>query len=105
MISHWSQPACNPADAPARAHPAAPAGTLVPMGDQEIEVGLRCPSCREPWLRPSSVPGRYRCVNCLHRFELRSVCPGCGEHQTIVRMASTATTECGHCGSSMLVEV
>ena len=33
------------------------------------------------------------------------MCPGCGEHQTIVRMASTATTECGHCGSSMLVEV
>ena len=32
-------------------------------------------------------PGRYRCVNCLHRFELRSVCPNCGEHSTIVRMS------------------
>ena len=36
-------------------------------------------------------PGRYRCVYCLHRFELRSVCPDCGEHSTIVRMSSTAT--------------
>jgi ribosomal protein S27E len=51
------------------------------------------------------VPGRYRCVYCLHRYELRSVCPGCGEHQTIVRMSSTATTQCSHCGTSMLVEV
>jgi primosomal protein N' len=74
-------------------------------GEPDVEVGLRCPSCREPWLRPTTVPGRYRCVYCLHRFELRSVCPGCGEHQTIVRMTSTATTECGHCGTSMLVEV
>ncbi len=71
----------------------------------EVEVGLRCPGCREPWLRPSSTPGRYRCVNCFHRYELRSVCPECGEHQTIVRMTSTATTECSHCGASMLVQV
>ena len=40
-----------------------------------LTLGLRCPSCGEPWLRPSSLAGRYRCVNCLHRFELRSVCP------------------------------
>ena len=26
------------------------------MEDAEIEVGLRCPSCREPWLRPSIAP-------------------------------------------------
>ena len=30
-----------------------------------------CPACDEPWLRPTNLPGRYRCVNCLHRFELR----------------------------------
>ena len=50
-------------------------------------------------------PGRYRCVYCLHRFELRSVCPDCGEHSTIVRMSSTATLTCNHCDGSMLVEV
>jgi hypothetical protein len=33
------------------------------------------------------------------------VCPDCGEHSTIVRMATTATTVCNHCGGSMLVEV
>ena len=71
----------------------------------EAEVGMRCPSCGEPWLRPSTLPGRYRCVNCLHRFELRSVCPECGEHSTIVRMSSTATLTCNACGSSMLLEV
>ena len=71
----------------------------------ELSVGLECPSCHEPWLRATTVPGRYRCVYCLHRYELRSVCPGCGEHQPIVRMSSTATTECSHCGTSMLVEV
>jgi predicted nucleic acid-binding Zn ribbon protein len=48
------------------------------------------------------VPGRYRCVNCLQRFELVSVCPNCGEHSTIVRMSSTAILECNHCHSSML---
>ena len=36
-------------------------------------------------------------MNCLHRFELRSVCPNCGEHSTIVRMSSTALYMCGHC--------
>ncbi len=42
--------------------------------------GLTCPGCGEPWLRPTTLAGRYRCVYCLHRFELRSVCPDCGEH-------------------------
>ena len=49
--------------------------------------------------------GRYRCVNCLHRFELRSVCPDCGEHSTIVRMSSTAILTCNNCDGSMLVEI
>jgi ribosomal protein S27E len=48
------------------------------------------------------MPGRYRCVYCLSRFELTSVCPDCGEHSTIVRMASTAVLKCNNCGGSML---
>ena len=59
----------------------------------EVELGLACPNCHEPWLRPTNLAGRYRCVYCLHRFELRSVCPDCGEHSTIVRMSSTATVD------------
>ena len=53
-----------------------------------MDLGPTCPHCGEPWLRPTNLPGRYRCVNCLHRFELRSVCPNCGEHSTIVRMSA-----------------
>jgi uncharacterized protein (DUF983 family) len=75
------------------------------MESSSVNVGLACPACKEPWLRPSTLPGRYRCVYCLHRFELRSVCPDCGEHGTIVRMSSTAMTKCNHCGASMLIEV
>ena len=67
-----------------------------------LTLGRICPGCGEPWLRPSSLPGRYRCVNCLSRFELSSVCPNCGEHSTIVRMSSTALYTCNHCRSSML---
>ncbi|MDQ6819535.1 MAG: zinc-ribbon domain-containing protein [Actinomycetota bacterium] len=48
------------------------------------------------------MPGRYRCVNCLQRYELVSVCPNCGEHSTIVRMSSTAIVMCNHCRGSML---
>ncbi len=59
-------------------------------------------NCGEPWLRPTNLPGRYRCVYCLHRFELTSVCPNCGEHSTIVRMSSTAIMKCNNCGDSML---
>ena len=72
------------------------------MSDAEIQVGSVCPECHEPWLRPTNLPGRYRCVNCLRRFELASVCPNCGEHSTIVRMSSTAMLTCNHCGASML---
>ena len=61
-----------------------------------------CPSCGEPWLRPTQLPGRLRCVNCLSRFELVSQCPNCGEHSTIVRMSDTALYSCNNCGSSML---
>ena len=67
-----------------------------------IDLGPECPNCGEPWLRPSNLPGRYRCVFCLHRFELTSVCPNCGEHSTIVRMSSTAIMKCNNCGDSML---
>ena len=70
-----------------------------------IDLGPQCPNCGEPWLRPTNLPGRYRCVYCLHRFELTSVCPNCGEHSTIVRMSSTAILKCNNCGDSMLQAV
>lgn len=73
--------------------------------EKAVDLGPVCPHCGEPWLRPTNLPGRYRCVNCLHRFELRSMCPDCGEHSTIVRMTSTVNLSCNHCGASMLVEV
>ena len=61
-----------------------------------------CPGCNEPWLRPTQLPGRYRCVNCLVRFQLMSYCQSCGEHSTIVRMRDTANMTCVRCGGSML---
>jgi len=64
-----------------------------------------CPSCGEPWLSPTNLPGRYRCVYCLRRFELRSDCPNCGEHSTIARMSDTANVECRSCGGSMLLPI
>jgi Zn-finger nucleic acid-binding protein len=70
--------------------------------EEHVDLGDVCPACGEPWLRPTNLPGRYRCVNCLRRFELRSVCPNCGEHSTIVRMSDTALYTCNHCKGSML---
>src|SRR5438105_13542378 len=67
-----------------------------------VEVGLQCPDCGEPWLRPTNLAGRYRCGYCLHRFELTSVCPNFGEHSTIVRMTSTAMLQSNNCIDSML---
>jgi hypothetical protein len=61
-----------------------------------------CPGCGEPWLRPAQLPGRFVCVFCLHRYELVSQCPDCGEHQTISRMSRTEDMKCQHCGGSML---
>ena len=61
-----------------------------------------CPDCGEPWLRPTQLPGRFRCVNCLSRFELVCQCADCGEHQTIVRMSHTEDMKCQSCGASML---
>ena len=72
------------------------------MSRPGLDLGDVCPGCHKPWLRPTLLPGRYRCVNCLHRFELTSVCPDCGEHSTIVRMSSSATYVCGSCQASML---
>ena len=69
------------------------------------EIGITCPNCKEPWLRPANLPGRYRCVYCLHRFELCSLCPDCGEHSTIVRMSKTAILSCNACSASMLREI
>lgn len=75
------------------------------VSDSSFNLGPECPSCGEPWLRPTAVAGRYRCVNCLQRFELTSVCPNCGEHSTIVRMSRTAILDCNHCHASMLKAV
>jgi ribosomal protein S27E len=61
-----------------------------------------CPGCGEPWLRPTQLPGRFRCVYCLSRYELVSQCPDCGEHQTIARMSSSEDMRCQSCGGSML---
>ena len=61
-----------------------------------------CPGCGEPWLRPTQLPGRFRCVYCLRRFELVSQCPSCDTHQTISRMSSTEDMRCQQCGASML---
>jgi DNA-directed RNA polymerase subunit RPC12/RpoP len=70
-----------------------------------FEVGMQCPNCGEPWLRPTNLPGRYRCVNCLRRYELLSACPECGVHSTIVRMSQTADLKCNNCGAWMLTEI
>lgn len=72
---------------------------------QDFEVGMQCPHCSEPWLRPTNLPGRYRCVNCLHRYELISACPECGAHSTIVRMSHTSDLKCSNCSAWMLTEI
>jgi ribosomal protein L37AE/L43A len=75
------------------------------VSEEQIDLGPVCPGCGEPWLRPTNLPGRYRCVNCMTRFELRSVCPNCGEHSTIVRMSNTAMYQCSTCRASMLAPI
>ena len=75
------------------------------MNEPPYDLGDVCPNCKEPWLRPANLPGRYRCVNCLQRYELLSVCANCGEHSTIVRMSDTELYVCNHCRSSMLQQI
>jgi uncharacterized protein (DUF983 family) len=78
-------------------------GKAMPAAENErIDLGPECPSCGEPWLRATNLAARYRCVSCLHRFELRSECPNCGAHSTIARMSDTANVICRNCGGSML---
>ncbi len=72
------------------------------MAEPEVLDRPKCPSCKEPWLRPAQLPGRFVCVNCLSRYELVSQCPDCGEHQTIARMSRTEDTVCMNCGGQML---
>jgi rRNA maturation endonuclease Nob1 len=67
-----------------------------------VDLGPECPSCGEPWLRTTNLPGRFRCVYCLRRFELRSECPSCGSHSTIARVMDTRNITCNSCGSSLL---
>lgn len=69
---------------------------------KQFELGTKCPNCNEPWLRPTQLPGRYRCVYCLTRFQLMAYCPNCGEHSTIVRMSDTENLKCVQCDGSML---
>jgi hypothetical protein len=77
-----------------------------PMAKQgKIDLGPECPGCGEPWLRGTNLAGRYRCVFCLRRFELRSQCPNCGAHSTIARMSDTANMSCRGCGGSMLQRI
>jgi DNA-directed RNA polymerase subunit RPC12/RpoP len=73
--------------------------------DSETKPGPECPGCGEPWLRGTNLAGRYRCVNCLRRFELRSECTNCGAHSTIARMSDTANVICRNCGGSMLERI
>jgi hypothetical protein len=61
-----------------------------------------CPGCGEPWLRPTQLPWRYRCVFCLRLLELVSHWRFCGVHQSIVRMSTSEDLLCQHCGHSML---
>ena len=75
------------------------------MKSEPMDLGPTCPSCNEPWLRPTQLPGRYRCVYCLQRFQLMAYCPSCGEHSTIVRMSDTEELTCVRCGGSMLKPV
>ena len=70
--------------------------------DEKTQLGPECPSCGEQWLRGTNLPGRYRCVYCLRRFELRSECPNCGMHSTIARVMDTRNITCNQCGSSLL---
>lgn len=70
--------------------------------DDVFALRPRCPGCGEPWLRPTQLPGRFRCVNCLTRYEVVSSCVECGAHHTLVRMSSSPDMTCGECGASML---
>jgi hypothetical protein len=71
-------------------------------GPAPAAPGAACPDCGEPWLRPTQLPGRLRCVYCLTRFELVSHCPDCGNHQTNVRMSSPEDMWCRTCTGSLL---
>ena len=49
------------------------------VNEKASTSGPECPGCGEPWLRGTNLAGRYRCVYCLRRFELRCECPHCGD--------------------------
>ncbi|MGI8945505.1 MAG: zinc-ribbon domain-containing protein [Thermoleophilaceae bacterium] len=75
------------------------------MAESSLDRRPKCPNCAEPWLRPTNLPARYRCVYCLRRYELRSECPDCGAHSTIARMHDTANVTCAECKGSMLLPI
>jgi DNA-directed RNA polymerase subunit RPC12/RpoP len=70
--------------------------------EDQTDLGPACPACGHKALRGTNLAARYRCVNCMRRFELRSECPNCGAHSTIARMSDTANVTCRNCGGSML---
>ena len=79
---------------------------MTDMGaEPNLNLGPKCPACGEEGLRGTNLAGRYRCVACLRRFELRSECPNCGAHSTIARMSDTANVTCRNCGGSMLQRI
>jgi DNA-directed RNA polymerase subunit RPC12/RpoP len=80
-------------------------GALPPTAEDQTQLGPQCPSCGKESLRGTNLPGRYRCVYCLRRFELRSECPNCGMHSTIARVMDTRNITCNQCGSSLLRQV
>ena len=48
---------------------------MAPEGDKStttVDKRPKCPGCGEPWLRPTQLAGRFRCVYCLSRYELVS---------------------------------
>ncbi len=72
------------------------------MTEDNLDLEPECPGCSEPWLRATNLASRYRCVYCLHHYELRSECPNCRTHSTITQMSDTANMMCHACKASML---
>lgn len=88
--------------APVEQLPGNPTGPAPETGSGPKPLGTECPDCGEPWLRPTQLPGRLRCVFCLTRFEVVSHCPDCGNHQTIARMSTVEDMSCRSCSGSLL---
>ena len=51
------------------------------MDDTEINLGLECPSCKEPWLRRTNLPDATAVSSAPVRASFRL--SDCGSHMTI----------------------